>query len=68
MTEKEIRHEAMILGRIARAHFLKGHTPQEAEAEICAKLIEIVKKAVSGAHVGSTPRTTVFAVEKGANE
>ena len=44
MTEKELRYEAMIMGRIARAHFLKGHTPEEAEREIYDELVKIVEK------------------------
>ena len=45
ITDKELRQTAMVVGRMARSHFLKGHTEQEAEADIRVELIGLLKKA-----------------------
>ena len=50
MNDKELRSQVTVLARVARIHFLKGHTNEEAEDEIYDRLVEIIKKVEQEAY------------------
>jgi len=45
VSEQDVQHTAMVVGRWARSHFLKGHTEQEAEKDIYNELVSLLDKA-----------------------